>query len=107
MKEAKPAQSKEELDKILDDAVDNTFAKRETVDLRVEQTKTSGNDGLGKQVEEMDEFDLLEAPIDPNDISSILKVQELKVEIAYETAFLKARAAFKLSKGIDNPMKID
>ena len=50
---------------------------------------------------------MLEAPLDPNDISSIMKVNKLKLQIEYETAYLKARAAFKMSKAAENPMKID
>jgi hypothetical protein len=35
------------MDKILDDAVDSTFSGRDTVDLRLEQTKSAGKDGMG------------------------------------------------------------
>jgi hypothetical protein len=45
--------------------------------------------------------------IDPTDFMTLRQRAKLEEELAYETARLKAKAAFKASKDMSNPMKID
>ena len=86
-----------------EDEFDAAFG-REKVDLTIEQTSTvDGDDGL----DEMDDFDLLDATIDPQDIKSLDKRSKLEQEIEYEQIFLKAKMVYRLAMREDNPMKID
>ena len=56
---------------------------------------------------EIDEYDLLDAKIDEFDSMAMSQRYLLEVEIADETAFLRAKAAFRASMDASNPMKID
>ena len=55
----------------------------------------------------MDDFDLLEATIDPNDVKSMEKVEKLKSDLYFEEGSLRIKLARKLAFREDNPMKID
>ena len=50
---------------------------REKVDLTIEQTLAQEDDNL----EDMDDFDLLEATIDPSDVKSLMRRRELQIEL--------------------------
>ena len=50
---------------------------REKVDLTIEQTLAQEDDNL----EDMDDFDLLEATIDPSDVKSLKRRRELEIEL--------------------------
>lgn len=54
----------------------------------------------------MDDFDLLEATIDPMDIKTQERVRQLEEEIEYEKAFIAIKTAYKFSMTIEDPMKI-
>ena len=53
----------------------------------------------------MDDFDLLEATIDPDDIQTQRKVRQLEHEIELEKQFLNCKRAFKMSFMPDDPFK--
>lgn len=55
----------------------------------------------------MDDFDLLDATIDPSDLKSMERKNTLEMEIEYEQARIKAKAIFRFAFRSDNPMKID
>lgn len=55
---------------------------------------------------QMDDFDLLEATLDPMDIRSQMKVQRLKEEIEEEKTLIKCKAFFKHAFSEGDPMKI-
>lgn len=57
-------------------------------------------------VEEMDDFDLLDATIDPMDLKTIERVRILEEEIEYEKSFISMKMAYKYSMTLDDPMKI-
>lgn len=76
---------------------------REKVDLTVEQTAVLEEDGM----DEMDDFDLLDATIDPTDVKSMERRNELEEEIEYEQIFIKSKMLFKLAWAEHNPLKID
>ena len=76
---------------------------RERVDLTVEQASVNDEDAL----DEMDDFDLLEASIDPSDVKSLSKRSRLEEEIEYEQIFIKSKLLYKLAMSEANPMKID
>ncbi len=52
----------------------------EKIDLTVEQDQVNEDEGM----EEMDDFDLLDASIDPTDVKSLERRYELEAEIEYE-----------------------
>lgn len=54
-------------------------------------------------LDEMDDFDLLDATIDPTDIKSMMRVAQLEQEIRYEKAFIACKAAYKFSMKADDP----
>lgn len=55
----------------------------------------------------MDDFDLLDATIDPTDIKSMIRVTELEREIKYEKSFIAIKAAYQYSmKGDDDPWEL-
>lgn len=76
---------------------------RDKVDLTVEQTQMQDEDGI----DDMDDFDLLDATIDPTDVKSLARRNELQREIEYEQIFIKSKLIFKLALSDRNPMKID
>ena len=76
---------------------------REKVDLTAEQAKINDDDGI----DEMDDFDLLDATIDPTDVKSIAKRNMLELEIQNEETRIKAKLLWKLAFSESNPMRID
>ena len=54
----------------------------------------------------MDDFDLLEATIDPKDIKSLDRVSRLEQEIEYEKVKIKAKFIFKYAFSANDPLKI-
>ena len=75
---------------------------REKIDLTLEQTALTEEDGA----DEMDDFDLLDATIDPTDTRSMKRRAELEQEIEYEKVFIKSKMVWKLAFSEDNPFKI-
>lgn len=75
----------------------------EKIDLTVEQDQVNEDEGM----EEMDDFDLLDASIDPTDVKSLERRYELEAEIEYEQIFIKSKMIFKLAMSDSNPLKID
>lgn len=73
----------------------------ETVDLREEQTKKqdAGED-------EIDDFDLLEATVDPNDLKTRRRVAKLEEEIEYEKKLITMKRVFKMSFAPGDPLNI-
>ena len=57
-------------------------------------------------MDEMDDFDLLDATIDPTDTRSLQRKNELEADIVYEQIFIKAKMAFKLGLSESNPLKV-
>lgn len=78
--------------------------KREVIDLTAQQAQ-SGAENIGG-LDEMDDFDLLEATIDPMDIRTQERVRQLEEEIEYEKAFIAIKMAYKFSMTAEDPMKI-
>ena len=76
---------------------------RQTVDLTKQQLQADEEDGI----DDLDDFDLLEATIDPNDVKSMEKVEKLKSDLYFEEGSLRIKLARKLAFREDNPMKID
>ena len=76
-------------------------AEREVIDLKADQTQDQDDGAL----DEMDDFDLLEATIDPDDIQTQRKVRQLEHEIELEKQFLNCKRAFKMSFMPDDPFK--
>ena len=60
----------------------------------------------GDQANQIDDFDLLEAKIDPKDIKTMEKVSRLEDEIEYEKTKIKVKFIFKYSFQTNDPMKI-
>lgn len=58
-------------------------------------------------IDDMDDFDLLDATIDPTDVKSLSRRNELEREIEYEQIFIKSKLLFKLALSDRNPMKVD
>ena len=58
-------------------------------------------------IDEMDDFDLLDATIDPSDVKSLHRRNELEQEIEYEQIMIKSKMLFKIGFSEANPMKID
>ena len=54
----------------------------------------------------MDDFDLMEATIDPTDIKSMQRVDRLKAELEAETKLIKAKLVFKAAMSPENPLRI-
>ena len=81
-----------------------TEKKREVIDLTAQQAQ-SGAENIGG-LDEMDDFDLLEATIDPMDIKTQERVRQLEEEIEYEKAFIAIKMAYKFSMTVEDPMKI-
>jgi hypothetical protein len=77
---------------------------RELVDLTKEQVQKGTGDISA--LDEMDDFDLLDASIDPTDIKSMERVAKLQQEIAYEKAFISCKAAYKYSMTSEDPWQI-
>lgn len=54
-------------------------------------------------VDDMDDFDLLEATIDERDQKTLMKVKKLEEEIEYEKTLINCKKVFRLSFGPDDP----
>jgi len=93
-----------------EDQTEDAADMRELVDLTSEQQgKTTGEasgSGSGSMVDDLDEFDLLEATIDPMDLKTLKRVEKLTMEIEREKQFIAMRMAFKAGMSADDPMKI-
>ena len=48
-------------------------------------------------LDDMDDFDLLEATIDPNDVRSRTKVMQLEQDILYEEAKILVKQAYRFA----------
>lgn len=96
--EAKSADSVKDSDEDYEEADD----KNESIDLTIEQKKSQEIDGL----DEMDDFDLMEASIDKTDIKSRMRVEKLKAELDAEKTLIQAKLVFKAAFGPDDPMRI-
>ena len=55
----------------------------------------------------MDDFDLLDATIDPTDVKSMEKKHDLESEIEYEQIKIKAKMLWKIGFSDSNPLKVD
>jgi hypothetical protein len=77
---------------------------REMIDLTAQQT--SGVDSATGGVDDMDDFDLLEATIDPMDLKTIDRVRRLEEDIEYEKSFIAMKMAYRYSMTLEDPMKI-
>jgi hypothetical protein len=80
--------------------------RREVVDLTHIQEEEGLDASLKGGIDEMDEFDLLEATIDPNDLKTLGKVSALEEEIRLEKAFIAIKSAYRYSQQLDDPMNI-
>ena len=54
----------------------------------------------------MDDFDLLEATIDPTDVKSLKRVEMLKAELEAEKMLIKSKIVWKAAFSPENPMRI-
>lgn len=86
-----------------DQEEDYDISGHEKVDLTIEQTQMNEDEGM----EEMDDFDLLDATIDPTDVKSLERRHDLEAEIEYEQIFIKSKMIFKIAMSPSNPLKID
>ena len=86
-----------------DDSAEAATVGRDKVDLTLEQSKIDDEDGL----DEMDDFDLLDATIDPTDVKSLKRKIQLEEEIEYEQVKIKSKLLWKIALGEDNPLRID
>lgn len=77
---------------------------RELVDLTQQQAE-SGSDNIGG-LADMDDFDLLDATIDPTDVKTLDRVRQLNMEIEYEKSFIAMKHAYRFSMTTEDPMKI-
>jgi len=73
------------------------------VDLTVEQANLNEDDAI----DEMDDFDLLDATIDPTDVKSMSRRVDLENELEYEEIFVKSKMIWKMAMSDENPLKID
>ena len=55
---------------------------------------------------QIDDFDLLEAKIDPKDIRTMEKINKLQDEIEYEKVKIKCKFLFKYSFQTNDPLKV-
>ena len=62
--------------------------------------------GKGDSASQVDDFDLLEAKIDPKDIRTMDKVTRLQDDIEYEKIKIKCKFIFKYSFQTSDPLKI-
>ncbi len=61
---------------------------------------------MGEGLDEMDEFDLLDATVDPMDVPTLEKVSRIEREIALEKSFIAAKYAYRFGMSLEDPMKI-
>ena len=103
--EAKVASQKGDSDMSSQEEEEYEAYGREKIDLTIEQTQSAEGEGDG--IEDMDDFDLLEATIDPTDVKSMERRNQLEKEIAYEEIFIKSKLLFRMAMSESNPLKID
>ena len=58
-------------------------------------------------MEEMDDFDLLDASLDPTDVRSLKRRMELETEIEYEQVKIKSKLLWKIALSESNPLRVD
>ncbi len=63
-------------------------------------------EGKGDSANQIDDFDLLEAKIDPKDVRTMTKVAQLQDDIEYEKTKIKIKFLFKYSLQTNDPLKI-
>jgi hypothetical protein len=75
---------------------------------RIDLTKTqlASTEGEGDSANQVDDFDLLDAKIDPKDLRTLQKVQRLQDEIEYEKTKIKMKFIFKYSFQTTDPLRI-
>lgn len=71
--------------------------------MTIEQRAANDVEGL----DEMDDFDLLEATIDPSDLKSLSRRAELLRELESERMKERTKLAWKRAFSAENPMRID
>ena len=69
--------------------------------MTAEQVKMGDQGG-----DDMNDYDLLDATIDPDDYFTVMKVNKLEREIQYEKARIAIKQAFKWSNTVEDPMRI-
>ena len=74
---------------------------REMVDLTHEQT--AGGDDV---FDEFDDFDLLDANVDPMDLKTNERVRKLEAEITAEKQLIAIKMAYRSAMQPDDPLKI-
>lgn len=90
-----------------DEQVDETATSSglERIDLTKSQLASIESEG-GDSANQVDDFDLLDAKIDPKDIRTARKVHKLMEEIEYEKTKIKMKFVFKFSFQTNDPLKI-
>ena len=81
------------------DGEQDGLVEREAVDLTQEQINSGDNQDEG----DLDEFDLLDATVDPNDIETKAKVNIINEQLVYEEHLIRAKIAFRSAMQDDNP----
>jgi len=94
-------QQKQEVDE--DEEAGETSLER--IDLTQSQMAAE-QEGKGGDANQVDDFDLLEAKIDPKDIRTMRKVAQLQDEIENEKIKIKVKFLFKFSFQTNDPLKI-
>ena len=69
----------------------------------MEQSKIEDEEGL----EEMDDFDLLDATLDPTDVKSLQRKVQLEAEIEYEQIKIKSQMVWRIALSEANPLRVD
>jgi hypothetical protein len=77
----------------------------ERIDLTKSQLASLESEG-GDSTNQVDDFDLLDAKIDPKDIRTMKKVQKLHEEIEFEKTKIKMKYVFKFSFQTNDPLRI-
>ena len=85
------------------DQTNETADGRENVDLTSQQMEI----GELNIDEELDDVDLLDATIDPRDLKTRARVNEIKTELRYEETFIRAKLAYRAAMDDSNPFKLD
>jgi hypothetical protein len=75
---------------------------KKRIDLTKSQMKSNQDDSLNA----LDDFDLLDAKIDPQDVRSVAMVHELRQEIEYEKIKIKTRYVQKTAFLMNDPLKL-
>lgn len=98
------AQQKQEAADEDEDAEGGETTAMERIDLTQSQMAAE-QEGKG-DANQVDDFDLLEAKIDPKDIRTMKKVAQLQDEIENEKIKIKVKFLFKYSFQTNDPLKI-